>query len=193
MSFQVRKHGFRHPVLVPQSEGLGLVVPPASEFSVMDIKALVGKQFPVKAIETRAQEEREGWTMGDWARYFAHPEQRGSVLNLIFEFSGTALQRFVRSPKVVRDLDWMDTIWPADRRRRGFFPRVQLYCIMSSIGSWMDFHIDFGGSSVWYHVLRGEKHFLLVPPTTTNLTRFEVRLSGMGGSSICHSAVQTVE
>jgi hypothetical protein len=31
---------------------------------------------------------------------------------------------------------------------------VQLYALMSVAGCFMDFHVDFGGSSVWYHVLR---------------------------------------
>ena len=33
----------------------------------------------------------------------------------------------------------------------------------------MDFHVDFGGTSVWYYVLRGLKVFYLIPPTDENL------------------------
>ncbi len=33
-------------------------------------------------------------------------------------------------------------------------PQVQKYCLMGVQGAWTDFHIDFGGSSVWYHVFR---------------------------------------
>ncbi|KAJ7543493.1 hypothetical protein O6H91_09G040100 [Diphasiastrum complanatum] len=51
--------------------------------------------------------------------------------------------------------------------------QVQLYAIMSVAGCYMDFHLDFGGSSVWYHVLSGRKVFLLVPPTKENLMAFE--------------------
>jgi len=50
---------------------------------------------------------------------------------------------------------------------------VQLYALMSVAGCFMDFHVDFGGSSVWYHVLSGSKVFLLVPPTKGNLMAFE--------------------
>ncbi len=35
--------------------------------------------------------------------------------------------------------------------------QVQYYCLMSQGGSYTDFHIDFGGTSVWYHILRGKK------------------------------------
>lgn len=31
------------------------------------------------------------------------------------------------------------------------------YCLMSVEGCYTDFHIDFGGTSVWYHILRGSK------------------------------------
>ena len=33
-------------------------------------------------------------------------------------------------------------------------PQVQKYCLMGIKDSYTDFHVDFGGTSVWYHVLR---------------------------------------
>ena len=44
---------------------------------------------------------------------------------------------------------------------------------MSVAGCYTDFHLDFGGTSVWYHVLRGEKKFLLMPPSTDNYSLFQ--------------------
>lgn len=45
------------------------------------------------------------------------------------------------------------------RNARGMHvnPQVQYYCLMSQGGSYTDFHVDFGGTSVWYHILRGKK------------------------------------
>jgi F-box/leucine-rich repeat protein 10/11 len=40
---------------------------------------------------------------------------------------------------------------------------------MSVGGCYTDFHIDFGGSSVWYHILWGKKVFWLIPPLEENL------------------------
>ena len=40
---------------------------------------------------------------------------------------------------------------------------------MSVQGCYTDFHIDFGGTSVWYHILHGEKVFWLIPPTEKNV------------------------
>ncbi len=33
-------------------------------------------------------------------------------------------------------------------------PHVQRYCLMGVKDSYTDFHVDFGGTSVWYHVLK---------------------------------------
>lgn len=32
--------------------------------------------------------------------------------------------------------------------------QVQLYCLMGVRGAYTDWHVDFGGSSVWYNVLQ---------------------------------------
>jgi hypothetical protein len=34
---------------------------------------------------------------------------------------------------------------------------VLLYALMSPEGAYTDFHVDFGGSSVWYHIVTGRK------------------------------------
>uniref|UniRef100_A0A183BK17 JmjC domain-containing protein n=1 Tax=Globodera pallida TaxID=36090 RepID=A0A183BK17_GLOPA len=51
-------------------------------------------------------------------------------------------------------------------------PFVENFCLMGMRGSYTDFHIDFGGSSVWYHVFRGEKVFFVARPTAPNLAEF---------------------
>ncbi len=50
---------------------------------------------------------------------------------------------------------------------------------MSVANCYTDFHLDFGGTSVWYHLLRGEKLFLLIPPSSTTYDMFHIwQLSG---------------
>ena len=44
------------------------------------------------------------------------------------------------------------------------------YCLMSVGGCYTDFHIDMGGTSVWYHILHGRKVLSL----ELNLTRLYV-------------------
>ena len=96
------------------------------------------------------------------------------VLNQIsLEFSHTPLIRRTRSPQFVRELDWIDNDWPAKKKKAADYPQVQYYCLTSTAGCYTDFHLDFGGTSVWYSVLSGIKVFLLAPPTKSNLTTYE--------------------
>lgn len=44
---------------------------------------------------------------------------------------------------------------------------------MSVKNSFTDFHIDFGGTSVFYHIIKGSKTFLFVAPTQINLKKYE--------------------
>lgn len=96
------------------------------------------------------------------------------VLNQIsLEFSRTPLHDMVKSPQFVRDLDWIDHAWSTERREAEDYPMVQYYCLTSTSGCYTDFHVDFGGTSVWYHVLRGEKKFVLIRPSKENLAVYE--------------------
>lgn len=45
----------------------------------------------------------------------------------------------------------------------------RVHCIQVLIS----FHIDFGGSSVYYHLLSGEKWFFFIEPTQTNIKLYE--------------------
>ncbi|CAF2086066.1 unnamed protein product [Rotaria magnacalcarata] len=51
-------------------------------------------------------------------------------------------------------------------------PEVAKYCLLSPQSSYTDFHVDFGGSSVWYSVVRGEKIFYIIEPTDENLQKY---------------------
>lgn len=64
-------------------------------------------------------------------------------------------------------IDWVEVMWPRALRALQkdstnsmedmWYPKVQKYCLMSVAGCYTDFHIDFGGTSVWYHILKGSK------------------------------------
>lgn len=62
-------------------------------------------------------------------------------------------------------MDWVDCVWPKhlkeqqteDKLGQMKYPKVQKYCLMSVKGCYTDFHVDFGGTSVWYHILKGSK------------------------------------
>ena len=81
----------------------------------------------------------------------------------------------VEAPYIARKLDWVNYVWPRDWPEDNELkkPEVQKYCLMGVKDSFTDFHIDFGGTSVWYHVLRGEKIFYLIKPTPANLHLYQ--------------------
>lgn len=61
-------------------------------------------------------------------------------------------------------------------------PRVSKYCLMSAGGSYTDFHVDFGGTAVWYHVYFGQKIFYFIEPTQKNLKLYSEWATNGSGS-----------
>lgn len=184
----IQKNGFDKPILVTQPDGLDLRVPPKS-FLVRDVRNHVGHQRIIDVMDVKTQKNIE-MSMKDWCKYY-ESKNRDRLLNVIsLEFSHTKLDDLVDSPMIVKLLDWVDLVWPKFLKEsqtestnsidKMKYPKVQKYCLMSVKGSYTDFHIDFGGTSVWYHILRGRKIFWMVPPTDLNLQTFEEwTLSGM--------------
>ena len=76
---------------------------------------------------------------------------------------------------MARQLCWVNNVWPKSNGEdaSNIPPKVQKYCIMSMKNAFTDFHIDFGGTSVWYHIFKGEKIFYFIRPTPTNLSLYE--------------------
>ncbi|KAI8977144.1 hypothetical protein BDF20DRAFT_873250 [Mycotypha africana] len=191
----IRKTGLREPFIVKENESELQMKMPPKDITVHQIADLVGgNDYPVDVIDVASQSELSGWTMGRWADYF-HSEEKDRIRNVIsLEISGSELAEQITRPKIVRELDWTELMWPTDLHPNEF-PRVQLYCLMSVKDSYTDFHIDFGGSSVFYHVLRGQKIFYLIEPTQKNLKKYQKWSSSPDQSTIflgdevkdCHS------
>lgn len=98
-------------------------------------------------------------------------------INIIYKLTNKrcSLSPMVEAPYIARKLDWVNSVWPRDWPEDSDIkrPEVQKYCLMGVKDSFTDFHIDFGGTSVWYHVLRGEKVFYLIRPTSANLQLYQ--------------------
>ena len=164
--------GFTEPVLFLKPDGLDMLMPKSS-MTVMEIAELIG-DVAVEVMDVSTQETVPDWTLKQWARYFTNTWERKLLLNVIsFEVSDTPLADMIQRPRIVREIDWIDKYWPAELKTKGEFPKVQLYCLMSPAGAWTDFHIDFGGSSVFYHLLSGKKTFYMIPPSDINLKQFQ--------------------
>jgi hypothetical protein len=172
---QFVERGFDKPIIVGDTarDALGLTVP-GQKTTLNDVANIVGRDLPVKLIEVGTQSQFEGHTIGQFADYLeGYRAGAHKVLNMItLECSATPLSSHIQAPEAVREVDWIDQVWPLERRARGDYPSVQKYCLSGMAESYTDFHVDFGGTSVWYHVISGRKRFYLVPPTTTNLLAY---------------------
>ncbi|KAI0075787.1 Clavaminate synthase-like protein [Panus rudis PR-1116 ss-1] len=163
------------PVIVEQPEGLGMKMPP-NDMTIREIAQIIGENMPVEVIDVATQSNVPGWSLGKWAEYYeTAPESRDKIRNVIsLEISGTPLADNILPPRLVRELDWVEKFWPSTKKGRGHsYPKVQLYCLMGVAGAWTDWHIDFAGSSVYYHILRGAKIFYFIRPTPSNLSAYE--------------------
>ncbi|KAI0956925.1 hypothetical protein AcW1_005482 [Taiwanofungus camphoratus] len=169
----------REPIVIEVPEGLGMKMPPKS-LTVDEVAEIVGEETPVEVIDVATQSNLPGWTLRKWAEYYdLKPSARDKIRNVIsLEISGTDMADKVLPPRIVRELDWVEKFWPSTKKGRGHvYPKVQLYCLMGVAGAWTDWHIDFAGSSVYYHILHGSKVFYFIRPTPANLMAYE-RWSG---------------
>mmetsp|Transcript_9987 Transcript_9987/g.18191 ORF Transcript_9987/g.18191 Transcript_9987/m.18191 type:complete len:549 (+) Transcript_9987:273-1919(+) len=190
---------------------LGLRVPPPRDkegvpFTYITVAELVGPFRPIQVIDTATQLTTE-YTLKEWVEYLETPvKDRTRVLNVItLEFSQTPLGSLVIEPKLARDVDFVNLHWPKtleDVRKcdgRGHRvaadelpdqleelkngrPRVTKYCLMSAAGSYTDFHIDFGGTAVWYHLFSGRKIFYFIEPTPENIKIYSKWATNASGS-----------
>ncbi|EMC95781.1 hypothetical protein BAUCODRAFT_71174, partial [Baudoinia panamericana UAMH 10762] len=151
---------------------LDMVMPEG--LTVRQVCELVGPEIPLDVIDVKTQNSGAKWNLGRWADYYEEKDHDKAIRNVIsLEVSQSKLGRLLRRPKVVRDVDLQDSVWPIEEREKGKWPKVQYYCLMSVADSYTDFHIDFGGSSVYYHILRGKKTFFFIPPKPKYLKMYE--------------------
>uniref|UniRef100_A0A3Q4GAC1 [histone H3]-dimethyl-L-lysine(36) demethylase n=1 Tax=Neolamprologus brichardi TaxID=32507 RepID=A0A3Q4GAC1_NEOBR len=202
----IQREGLRDPIIFKTTDGLGIM--PDPDFSVSDVKLFVGSRRIVDVMDVNTQKGIE-MSMAQWRRYYeTPPSEREKLYNVIsLEFSHTRLENLVKRPASVDLIDWVDNMWPRHIKERQrdstnaiidmHYPKVQKYCLMSVQGCFTDFHIDFGGTSVWYHILRGGKVFWLIPPSPQNLEMYENWvLSGKQGDIFlgdkCHDCQRIV-
>ncbi|KAF8623960.1 hypothetical protein AX15_006118 [Amanita polypyramis BW_CC] len=169
----------KEPIIIEKPEGLGMKMPP-KQFSVQDVVDCVGAEIAVEVIDVPTQSTSPGWTLGKWADYYMlEPASREKILNVIsLEISDTPLAGMITPPRIVKELDWVENFWPSAKKGKSHvYPKVQLYCLMGVGSAWTDWHVDFAGSSVYYHILHGAKVFYFIRPTPPNLAAYE-RWSG---------------
>ena len=167
----LQQYGFDNPILIPEMSGLDMQMPLPTT-TISDIRDLVGGDRVLEVLVVSDQSGTQ-MTLKEFQEYFDSPK-RSRIYNVItLEIDGTLLAQQIRRPRIVRDLDWTEVVWPKSLKDKMDYPRVQLYCLMGVEYSFTDFHIDFGGSSVFYHVVWGCKIFYMIRPTVENLAKYK--------------------
>ena len=107
--------------------------------------------------------------MKDYVNWFKKnkPEQREEIYNVLsFEFSSEyILNNAFKRPGIVRQLEWK-YLQLLDVNNLRYY---QKYFILSCANSYTMWHIDFTGTSVYYHILQGTKWFFIIEPTDIHL------------------------
>uniref|UniRef100_A0A1A8U7W7 Lysine-specific demethylase PHF2 n=1 Tax=Nothobranchius furzeri TaxID=105023 RepID=A0A1A8U7W7_NOTFU len=165
----LEENGFNEPILVQKKDGLGVSMP-APTFYISDVENYVGPDVSVDVVDVTKQTDSQ-MKLKEFVDYY-YSTNRKKVLNVInLEFSDSRMNSIVESPHIVRRLSWVENYWPDDALLGK--PKVTKYCLICVKDSYTDFHIECGGASVWYHVLKGEKIFFLIKPTSANLSLYE--------------------
>ncbi|CAG9533234.1 unnamed protein product [Cercopithifilaria johnstoni] len=171
----LEENGLEKPLLFRDSlSSLGMKMPKDGTLTVRCVLKAVGDRL-VEVVDVMTQGSRQ-MMLSDFVDYYESPSaERKDLLNLLsLEFSLTPLSKRVRGPTLAQEIDWVELYWPKDLRNSpSTFPKVQNYCLMSVKRSFTDFHIDFGGTSVWYHVYKGRKTFWVIEPTEENILKYE--------------------
>jgi len=163
--------GAQEEVIDCDQDLLDMIMP--RNLTVRKVAELYGPDEPVPVIDVKSQETKGSFTLKQWADYYELTGEK-PIRNVIsLEVSESRLGRLIRRPKVVRDLDLEDQVWDAESRKATKKRPVQFYCLMSVTDSYTDFHIDFGGSAVYYHILKGRKTFFFIPPEDKYLKKYE--------------------
>jgi len=166
----LHQHGFDRPIMIEEKDGLDIKLP-ADNFSIYDAQQLLGGDRELDVIDVCSQNDIR-MKLKDLVHYYEQPTRRRIYNVVSLEFSDSPMSHLVEAPHIARKLDWVNEVWP-DADTECEKPKVAKYCLIGAKDSYTDFHIDFGGTSVWYHVLRGEKVFYLIHPTQANLSLYQ--------------------
>mmetsp|Transcript_12920 Transcript_12920/g.47251 ORF Transcript_12920/g.47251 Transcript_12920/m.47251 type:complete len:884 (-) Transcript_12920:46-2697(-) len=173
----LRHDGLKEPLIVEASDDtrhlLGFEVP--TDLSVEKLLEVLGEEHVINTMKVSTQSEGPRMTMQQFHEYWHNEEERErNLLNVVsLPLHDTKLKDKVWPPKNVRQLDLVSLVWPKGQDITHEQPNTLLYALMSPRGAYTDFHLDFGGSAVWYHMVSGRKTFVLAPPTKANLEAFE--------------------
>ncbi|CAL2040917.1 hypothetical protein CAEBREN_03567 [Caenorhabditis brenneri] len=172
--------------LVRKPNGLGMTMP-QSDFDIEDVVRIMGPEYEVDTIDVFNQ-TTYSMKLSTFQQKFRSKEQRYLLYNFLsLEFSeNEEMRKLAEPPQFVKDISLVNKLWPdtnsdeyaallaKDRYlAEEIKPKVEQFCLAGMAKSYTDFHVDFGGSSVYYHIFKGQKIFYIAPPTEENLREYQ--------------------
>ncbi|CAI4221031.1 unnamed protein product [Auanema sp. JU1783] len=175
--------------LIKKKDDLCLKMPD-NDFYIDSLLDIFGGDYVVDTIDVYKQ-ATVAMKLSSFVSRFKSQERERLYNFLSLEFSRSEKMRdLVAPPITVNKISFVHRLWPdchdpvnwnpslekavkiAEEQKLSK-PDVALFCLCGMAGSYTDFHIDFGGSSVWYHIFKGKKIFYIAPPTEENLEIYE--------------------
>ena len=177
--------GFDKPILIETKDGLEVVVQPNFTFdTLMQYYAI---DYSVDVTEVTRQIQVKLKLTYLLAQFAIYPADRQDIFVLKLDLSqNSKLVNCFEPPRIVRKISWVDQYWP----NVPFKPLLSKYCFISMENACIDFHIDIGGASAWYHIIQGEQIFYLIEPTKHNLEIFEQWIKSPTKETILFSSAE---
>lgn len=179
-------HKWNKVFLVRNPDGLDMKMPDP-EFDLEDVVRIMTPTYEVDTIDVFNQ-NTYSMKLSTFLTKFRDKSPRFLLYNFLsLEFSeNETMKNIAKPPKYVQDISIVSKLWPDTSSEAynellssGLFlpeenrPKVEQFCLAGMAHSYTDFHVDFGGSSVYYHIFKGQKIFYIAEPTEKNLVAYE--------------------
>lgn len=180
-------HKWEKVFLVQRPEGLNMKMP-ESGFDLEDVVRIMSPSYEVDTIDVFNQ-NTYSMKLSTFLDKFRDTDERYLLYNFLsLEFSENAeMKLMAKPPQFVQEISVVNKLWP-DTSSDDYIdllaedrylpednkPKVEQFCLAGMAHSYTDFHVDFGGSSVYYHIFKGQKIFYIAPPTEENLQAYEM-------------------
>ncbi|CCD70225.1 Lysine-specific demethylase 7 homolog [Caenorhabditis elegans] len=172
--------------MVKDMDGLNMTMPKPG-FDLEDVVKIMGSDYEVDTIDVYNQ-STYSMKLDTFRKLFRDTKNRPLLYNFLsLEFSdNNEMKEIAKPPRFVQEISMVNRLWPDVSgaeyikllQREEYLPedqrpKVEQFCLAGMAGSYTDFHVDFGGSSVYYHILKGEKIFYIAAPTEQNFAAYQ--------------------
>ena len=156
----------------------------AATLTVKEVCKHVGVDRVVHAQGRRTQNAPKQMKMSDFDKHYAAKKHRAEYS---VDVTGTTMDQLAHRPSIVDRLDWVTLAHKVDLQTTAAAKRylkLQKCYLVAVGGSCTNFNVSVGGTSMWYHVLKGRKVFWLIKPTADNVELFKQWHIGGGSENV---------